>query len=83
MNNSDEKFLIVFALGLLIFFIVLISEYFKKKNQNRDFLKWLENNDFNLYQKYQNRKNKILEMNDRMALMAAKMLFVSESKKGK
>ncbi|HID91904.1 TPA: hypothetical protein EYP45_02175 [Candidatus Peregrinibacteria bacterium] len=83
MNNSDEKFLIVFALGLLIFFIVSISEYFKKKKktkEHKDFLKWLKDDDYSLYTKYKNRE---MDINDKFRIAAAKMLYSDSRKKGK
>ena len=83
MNSSDKNFLIVFAFGLLIFFIVSFSEYLKKKKKNKehkDFLEWLKVDDYSLYSKY---KNKEMEINDKFRIIAAKILYSDSRKKGK
>ena len=80
MNNSDEKFIVLFAVVLLIVFIVLAFEYFKKEKEKKEFLEWLKNDNFSLYEKY---KNKTLNSSDKFSLIAGKVLFLNEKKKGK
>jgi len=80
MTNTDEKFIFLFAVVLLIVFIVLAFEYFKKEKEKKEFLEWLKNDNFSLYEKY---KNKTLNSSDKFSLIAGKVLFLNEKKKGK
>ena len=50
MTNTDEKFIFLFAVVLLIVFIILAFEYFKKEKEQKEFLEWLKNDNFSLYQ---------------------------------